>query len=163
MKVARIREVKLPTRGTELSAGIDFYVPKFDEKFLIDFKEKNDEIMIATDMIKLFKGERVLIPSGIKAEIPKGYALIGYNKSGVSTRLGLDILASVVDEDYQGEIHISLVNTSKQMIYIEPGQKIIQYILLPVFYDKIEEISFNQIHLGNTQRGVGGFGSTGLL
>lgn len=160
MKVAKIRNVKLPTRGTELSAGIDFYVPEFDEGFKKSYKQKNNGIEL-TDLINLEPGDRTLIPSGIKVEVPKGYALIAYNKSGVSTKFGLDILASVVDEDYQGEIHLSLVNTSNEKVYIEPGQKIIQYILIPMFYDTIQEVNLDEIHLQDTQRGSGGFGSTG--
>lgn len=142
MKVQRIRNVKVPNRGTLESAGIDFYVPN-------DFEDKI-----------LQSGESVLIPSGIKAQVPRGYALIAFNKSGVATKQGLMVGACVVDEDYEGEIHLHMTNTSNQNQMIKSGQKLVQFILLPVNYDNVEEVS--ELSSRNTLRGEGGFGSTGL-
>jgi dUTP pyrophosphatase len=88
-------------------------------------------------------------------------ALIAFNKSGVSAKLGLDVLACVVDCDYQGEIHLSLVNTSNEVINILPGQKLVQFILLDVNICPIEEVNDNAIYNSVTERGSGGFGSTG--
>jgi dUTP pyrophosphatase len=142
MKVKRIRSVKLPSRGTEGSAGIDFYVPT-------DFENTT-----------LQPGESVLIPSGIKANVPRGYALIAFNKSGVAVKQGLSVGACVVDEDYQGEIHLHMINTSNKEQTITSGQKIVQFVLLPVNYDEIEEV--HELPTRESQRGSGGFGSTGL-
>ena len=112
--------------------------------------------------ITLNPHQRVNIPSGIKANVPKGYALIAFNKSGVSLKYGLDVGATVVDEDYQGVIHLSLTNTSMNSVHIDFGQKIVQFILIPMFYDKVELIE-NEDDLFDTEseRGEGGFGSTG--
>ena len=142
MKVQKIRNVKLPSRGTPSSAGIDFYVP--------------DDFETAT----LKPGQSVLIPSGIKAQVPKNFALIAFNKSGVATKQGLSVGACVVDEDYEGEIHLHMINTSDKDQTIATGQKLVQFILVPVNYADIEEVS--EIQSRNTQRGSGGFGSTGL-
>ena len=107
MKITKIREVKTPTRGTECSAGLDFYVPK-------GFTARLTSV---TD---------ILVPSGIRAEVPHCYALIAMNRSSVATstdamrRVGLTpkantpkgtlvVGACVVDEDYQGEIYIHLM------------------------------------------------------
>ena len=162
MRICRVRDVKVPNRGTDRSAGIDFFIPENSEDFVNAFMEKNKDITITSDGIFIESGQRVNIPSGIKANVPEGYALIAYNKSGVSLKYGLDIGASVVDEDYQGEIHLSLVNTSNKQVHITYGQKIVQFILLPVFYDSIEEVSEEDCFDFETQRGSGAFGSTGV-
>jgi dUTP pyrophosphatase len=142
MKVQRIRNVKLPNRGTSASAGIDFFVPNdFDDTILNP-------------------GESVLIPSGIKAQVPRGYALIAFNKSGVATKQGLSVGACCVDEDYEGEIHLHMINTSDKQQTIAKGQKLVQFILLPINYSDVEEVT--ELASRNTQRGAGGFGSTGL-
>jgi dUTP pyrophosphatase len=142
MKIQKLRNVKTPNRGTEASAGIDFYVPE-------DFE---------TTILK--SGESVLIPSGIKAQVPRGYALIAFNKSGVSVKQGLSVGACCVDEDYEGEIHLHMINTSDRDQTIVTGQKLVQFILLPINYSNVEEV--DELASRNTQRGSGGFGSTGL-
>ena len=142
MKIAKVKAVKTPVRGTPESAGIDFFVP---------------EGIIA----RLAPGQSCLIPSGIKADVPQGHALIAFNKSGVAVKKNLYVGASVVDEDYQGEIHINLTNVGREEVEINPGEKIIQFILLPVFYDTIEEVSLENLYEKESIRGDGGFGSTG--
>ena len=142
MKIQKIRNVKTPGRGTSQSAGIDFYVP---EEF-------------TTSVLQ--PGESVLIPSGIKVQVPTGYMLTAFNKSGVATKQGLSIGACVVDEDYEGEIHLHLINTSNFNTLVEPGKKIAQFILIPVNYENVEVVE--ELESRNTQRGAGGFGSTGV-
>lgn len=162
IKIMKTMPVKTPTRGTSVAAGVDFFVPENTDEFVTAFKEKNSDIQINEKGIVLGPHERVNIPSGIKAEIPHGYALIAYNKSGVSLRYGLDIGASVVDEDYKGVIHLSLVNTSNDIVKIEYGQKIIQFLLLPVAYDEVKEVTTEEeLFTRDSERGEGGFGSTG--
>ena len=143
MKIAKIKAVKTPQRGTTTSAGIDFFVP---------------DGMIA----RLAPGQSCLIPSGIKASVPAGHALIAFNKSGVAVKKNLYTGACVVDEDYQGEIHINLTNVGREEVEINSGEKIIQFILLPVFYDTIEEVELENLYTETTTRGEGGFGSTGV-
>ena len=168
---SRIRDVKLPTRGTPRSAGIDFYVPKIDAGFMDDFAKKNTPYCHGIEFEYLGNGNpenillsshaKMLIPSGIKARIPTGFALIAFNKSGVSSKQGLDVLASVVDEDYMGEIHISIVNTSTVTTSIPTGSKLIQFILIPMEYADIKEVPIKDLYPEQTERGEGGFGSTG--
>jgi len=145
MKISKIREVKTPLRGTPESAGIDFFVPN-------DFKQTS-----------VAPGGSVFIPSGIKVNVPTGHALIGFNKSGVALKKNLSIGACVVDEDYQGEIHLHLTNIGKNKVYLSAGEKIVQFILLPVFYDAVEVVEESVLFDTETQRGSGGFGSTGTL
>lgn len=142
MKVQKLREVKTPNRGTEVSAGIDFYVPE-------DFETK-----------VLAPGQSVLIPSGVKVRVPRGYALIAFNKSGVSVKQGLSVGACVVDEDYDGEVHLHMINTSDKDQTIATGQKLVQFVLIPVSYTDVEVV--DTLPQRVTQRGTGGFGSTGL-
>jgi len=160
MKYSKIRDVKSPARGTSQSAGIDFFIPN----------EWNNGEPYAIP-----PGGRVLIPSGIKANVPSGYALIAFNKSGVATKTGLLVGACVVDEDYQGEIHINMVNTNQPNetfngvayasdsghVTINPGDKLVQFILLPVNYSNPEETTLEELYTNTTERGEGGFGSTG--
>ena len=143
MKISKIREVKTPTRGTPESAGIDFYVPEGVH-------------------LTLQPRQSCLIPSGIKADVPNGHALIAFNKSGVAVKKCLYAGACVVDEDYQGEIHFNLTNVGNVVAEIKVGEKIIQIVLLPVFYDTIEEVEVENLYEETTLRGEGGFGSTGL-
>lgn len=144
MKIAKVRKVKTPTRGTEKSAGIDFFIPE-------DF-----------ETIVLWKDYSVIIPSGIKVKIPTGYMLLGLNKSGVATKLGLQIGAQVIDEDYQGEIHIHLTKITGTAITLEPGMKIAQFVLIPVLYEGIDEVDIKDLYFKVSERGEGGFGSTGI-
>jgi dUTP pyrophosphatase len=142
MKVKLVKKVKAPSRGTSVSAGLDFFVPD-------DFK--------AT---KVWPGKAVLIPSGVKAQVPEGYALVAFNKSGIATKEGLVVGACVVDEDYEGEIHIHMINVGDKVVDIIPGQKLVQFVLLPVNYQNVEIV--NELPKRQSERGEGGFGSTGL-
>ncbi len=144
MKIAKTRDVKTPTRANNKDAGIDFYVPNDFESTLVE------------------SGKSILIPSGIKVEVPTGYSLIAFNKSGVCSKTGLIVGACVVDETYQGEIHIHLINTNTINHVIDPSEKIVQFVLVPMFYDIIEEIDITEIHQEESTRGDGGFGSTGI-
>ena len=146
MKITKIRDVKTPTRGTQGSAGIDFYVP-------------ND---YPSDLCSITPGDRFFIPSGIKANVPSGFALIAMNKSGVALKKGLMVGACVVDSDYQGEIHLHLVNTSSKTVKIEPGDKLTQFLLIPVDHCEVEVVAENRLFESTPVRGSGGFGSTGI-
>lgn len=139
LQFQRVRDVKAPQYGTSGSAGIDFFVPN-------DFMPK-----------RLWPGTDVNIPSGIKCKIPHGYALIAFNKSGVALK-GLQVGACVVDEDYQGELHLHVYNRSENTILIEPGDKLVQFVLVPVLYAKLVEVS--EIKWDASERGTGAFGST---
>ena len=106
--------------------------------------------------------ERVLIPAGVKYNLEKGYALIAFNKSGVGSKKGLDVLACVGDSDYQGEFHISVVNTGSDIISIEEGEKLVQCLVLPIELPMVIETPEDQLYCEATERGDGGFGSTGI-
>lgn len=147
MKILKIRDVKTPVRANNNDAGIDFFIPN-------DFGFKI-----------LMPNESILIPSGIKASIPQGHALIAFNKSGIATKKNLVVGACVIDESYQGEIHIHVINVGKEPQQLNSGEKIVQFVCLPINYTNIEEVE-DETELYNgvvTSRGQGGFGSTGLI
>lgn len=167
IKFSKIRDVKTPQRGTPEAAGIDFFVPNYNKQFVDDFRDKNPSstVHIENDNFKIILGvnERVMIPSGIKTWLPEGTALIAANKSGVATKKGLIFGAQVVDSDYAGEVHISIINVGTQSQVIECGDKLIQFIHTPVLLSNLEMVDdneFNALH-DKSLRGEGGFGSTG--
>ena len=143
MKYSKVREVRSPNRGTKESAGIDFYIPTgFDQKVM--------------------PGESVLIPSGIKVDIPNGTMLQVCNKSGIASNKGLLVGACIVDSDYQGEIHINVWNVSNKVAILQAGTKIVQMILMPILLPEVEEVALEDLFTNETERGTGGFGSTGI-
>ena len=99
----------------------------------------------------------------IKANVPDGYALIAMNKSGVALKKGLLVGACVVDSDYQGEIHLHLVNVGTRDVTIVPGEKLVQFLLVPVSHCKVDVVSEEILFTAETSRGSGGFGSTGIV
>jgi dUTP pyrophosphatase len=167
---SKTRKVKSPERGTARAAGIDFFVPEFDKTFLEELKTKNPDIsslrdgvyqiVILTDRLLIGPGQRVLIPAGIKMNILPGRALMAKNKSGVGSKKGLSKLAELVDEDYQGEIHISVFNSSNEIVEILPNEKLIQFAEIGVFYSTPNEVSESGLFTNTTERGDKGFGHT---
>jgi dUTP pyrophosphatase len=144
VKISKVRKVKTPTRGTPQSAGLDFYVPDDYEGGV------------------LRTGESAFVPSGIMANVPRGHALIAFNKSGVALKKSLLVGACVVDEDYQGEIHLHVINAGSETTAIAPGEKLIQLVLVPVSYENVQVVDESLLFDGITKRGSGGFGSTGI-
>lgn len=140
LNIEKIKDVKTPT-GNKEDAGYDFYIPN-------DFE---------TTILK--PHEDILISSGIKVDIPKGFALIAYNKSGISTKQKLVLGACVIDSSYIGEIFIHVYNFSNENIVIKKNQKIVQFILIPYIKPEIKII--DEIKK-KTIRGNNGFGSTGI-
>jgi dUTPase len=105
---------------------------------------------------------RVNIPSGIYCQMQEeGRALIAANKSGVASKHGLIFGAQVVDFEYQGEIHINVINTSSKVVRIYENQKLIQFIETPIFTSEIQEVdTIQNLYKEATSRADGGFGST---
>lgn len=142
IQIKRVRNVKLPTRGTPGSAGLDFYVPE------------------DSPILTITPGRSLLIKSGIKAKFDKDHALIAFNKSSRAVRDHLLVGAEVIDEDYQGELGLHVVNVDRtENVVLKPGDKIVQFLLIPVKYPEVEEV--DEIHEIETLRGEGGYGSTG--
>lgn len=164
MLFIKTRDVKSPCRAHDTDAGIDFFVPKFDEEFIKELKAKNSDNYFdiwKDEKIILEPGEKILIPQGIKVDVPLGYALVAFEKSGLGTKFGVSLLARVVDHGYQGEMYVGIINHGRRILVIKPDMKIVQFLLLPVLINKPEEVyKLSDLYDGESERGEDGFGST---
>ena len=104
-------------------------------------------------------GKTVFVPTGIAMEIPKGYAGLAYARSGLACKQDLAPAnkVGVIDSDYRGEFMIALHNHGSQNRIVSHGDRIAQLVITPVYTPGFEEVA----ELSDTQRGTGGFGSTG--
>jgi dUTP pyrophosphatase len=161
LRFSKVRDVKSPQRANPTDAGMDMFVPEITPEFRDDFNQKNQYAYIDCGEIVIPAHGRACIPSGCHFDIDEGWALIANNKSGVATKYGLVFGAAVCDSDYQGEVHISLINTGKSDVRLSAGQKVIQFLYMPVRLDQPVEVPFEELYNQETNRGAGGFGSTG--
>ena len=165
------REVKTPFRANANDAGIDFFLPVMNEQMVKDIIAKNPGNKclaspgnpINNPYIVVRPGTRVLIPTGIHTALePKDSALIAFNKSGLAANRGMIVTAQVVDSDYTGEIHVGLLNTSDEYVEFRQGEKIGQFVHVPIYLTDLVEVTGETYdNLTNkSDRGAGGFGST---
>ncbi|HJS85426.1 MAG TPA: dUTP diphosphatase [Acetobacteraceae bacterium] len=105
-------------------------------------------------------GERALIPTGLAVALPPGFELQIRPRSGLALRHGILVAngPGTIDEDYRGEIQVILLNAGDAAFTVERGTRIAQAILAPVVRATWREVA----ELADTERGAGGFGSTGL-
>lgn len=129
----------LPAYETAGSAGIDLPAA-LDEAMTVE------------------PGQMVKIPTGIRAQIPQGTfgMIVPRSSTGIKRRLMLANTVGIIDSDYRGEILVFLVNMGSEKAVIEPGDRLAQMIIMP--YIRAQIVSGD---LDQTQRGQGGFGSTG--
>jgi dUTP pyrophosphatase len=129
-------EARLPSRGSERAAGLD---------------------LCAIERVTLAPGGRAAVRTGLAVAIPTGFYGRVAPRSGLAVRHGIDVLAGVIDSDYRGEILCAIVNHGSEPFEIEPGARVAQLVVEaiatpePAWADDLEE----------TERGAGGFGSTG--
>ena len=114
--------------------------------------------LFADDYYTLYPGDRANIKTGIRMAIPTGYAGLIWDKSGVASS-GLHCLAGVIDSGFRGEILVNIINLGQDIYNISPGQKVAQIVIQKIEHPKIIEIELDD----NTERGQGGFGSSGLF
>ncbi len=145
MNYSKTRDVKSPCRGHEHDAGIDFYVP-------------NDHYSQ-----EILPGKQCIIDTGIKIDVPEGHALVAFNKSGIATGKQLLVGACVIDHGYQGTVNINLHNVGDREQTIDPGDKIVQFVLLRLGTPYLLEIPEQDLFTEESTRGVGKFGSTGVI
>jgi len=130
----------IPSYGSEYAAGADLYA-------------------CLEETVTIESGETVFIKTGIAMEVPIGFAGLVYARSGLASKKGLAPAnkVGVVDSDYRGEIMVALHNHSKVSAVVEPGERIAQMVITPFLtaeYTQVDELE-------ETERGEGGFGSTG--
>ena len=141
VKILKLNDgVSLPSYQTEGAAGMDLCA------FL-------------SEPLTLKPLERKLIPTGLKMELPQGYEAQVRPRSGMSIKHGITLINCVgtIDEDYRGELCVPVVNISSENFTINNGDRIAQMVISPVTKADIKVVS----EISDTQRGEGGFGSTG--
>lgn len=128
---------RLPTRGSPGAAGMDLHAV---ERYLIP------------------AGDQVTVSTGIAVQIPENCAGLIWPRSGLAAKWCLDVMGGVIDSDYTGEIKVILRNHGKEDYQIEVGDRIAQLVIHPVQIMTANEVGF----FAPTERGVKGFGSTGV-
>lgn len=131
---------QLPTYGSAFAAGADLYA-------------------CLEEPVTIQPGEVFWVPTGIALEVPVGCAGLVYARSSLGAKRGLAPAnkVGVVDSDYRGEVRVVLLNHSKQPQTIQPGERVAQFVITPVLTPSYVEAE----ELAETDRGIGGFGSTG--
>lgn len=144
MNTIRVKKLNpnaiLPTYGSAEAAGADLYA-------------------CLSEPLVVLPGEVAWVSTGIALEVPKGCAGLVYARSGLACKRGLAPAnkVGVVDSDYRGEVKVVLLNHSKETQIIKHGERIAQFVIAPVLTPVYEEVT----ELDETDRGHGGFGSTG--
>lgn len=138
-KIVKLRKnAHIPTRGSDKAAGYDLY---------------------ACESAYLYPQTTVLIPTGLSIQPPEGYCAKIYARSGLATKKGLRPAncVGICDEDYTGEYMVAIHNDSDNDQVIEVGERIAQLV-----FEQYHTVEFEEVNsLEQTNRGAGGFGSTG--
>jgi len=141
VKIVKLQQnAHIPTYGSADAAGADLYA-------CID------------EAVTIQPSQTVLIPTGLSMEIEQGFAGFIYARSGLATKRGLAPAnkVGVIDSDYRGQVMVSLHNHTEQPQTVEPGERVAQMVFAPVYQAQFCEVDALQ----ETERGTGGFGSTG--
>ncbi|MBE1283616.1 MAG: dUTP diphosphatase [Rhodobacteraceae bacterium] len=136
------RDVPLPSYETTGAAGADLRA---------NFPDRS--------AITLQPGARALVPTGLRIEIPAGYEVQIRPRSGLALKHGITLTNSpgTIDSDYRGPLGVIVMNAGQEAFAVNHGDRIAQMIVAPVLQASFERVD----DLGNTDRGTGGFGSTG--
>ena len=121
-----------------------------------------DVVAALTEPLTLQPGERATVPTGLACAVPPGWEIQVRPRSGLAFRYGVTVTNSpgTIDADYRGELKVLLINLGPDPFTIERGMRVAQLVLSPVPEVTVLECTVDQ--LGTTERGAGGFGSTGL-
>ena len=140
VKIVNKSNYQLPNYATAKSAGMDL-------------KANIDEPITLNPM------DRYLFPTGIYIQLPDGYEAQIRPRSGLAAKYGITVTNApgTIDADYTGEVKVSLINLSNDAFVVQPGERIAQMVIA-----RYEKITWNEVEtLDETERGSGGFGSTG--
>ena len=139
--VRLLREgARMPTYGTAEAAGADLYA-------------------CLEEAVAILPGQTLPIPTGVALEVPRGCAGLIFARSsmGVKRDLAPANKVGVIDSDYRGELLVVLHNHGSQTRQVEPGERVAQLLVVPVYTPGFQQVEA----LSHTDRGTGGFGSTG--
>ncbi|MBG6201200.1 dUTP pyrophosphatase [Labrenzia sp. EL_13] len=134
------KDLPLPAYQSELAAGLDL-------------------LAAVDDPVILAPGQRALVPTGLSMALPAGFEAQVRPRSGLAAKHGVTVLNTpgTIDADYRGEVKVILINLGDAPFEITRGERIAQMVIAPVLQAEITEVAA----LSDTERGVGGFGSTG--
>lgn len=141
IQLPHAKDLPLPSYQTEGAAGMDIRVA-LDEEYCLD------------------PGERALLPTGLIMAIPQGYEVQIRPRSGLAIKHGISMVNSpgTIDSDFRGEIHLIVINHGQQAFKVKHGDRMAQMVMQRVHQAEIIQAS----EVDDTQRGHGGFGSTGV-
>ena len=163
IKAKRLSDTaKLPTYGSEKAACCDLYCDLRVDKCIdlnpanVDFKhmEYSGDCF---DRVHIAPHETIKLPTGWAFQPPEGYMLQILQRSGLASK-GLIPLGGILDEDYTGEVIVIMLNTTDKYLSINNGDRIAQMAIRPYYQGEFELVD----ELDETERGNGGFGSTGV-
>ena len=136
-------DAKLPEYAHEGDAGMDLHY----------YSESDTDTVV-------YSGAKGQFRTGISVAIPEGYVGLIWEKSGLASKKGIQVLGGVIDSGYRGEVVIVLKNTGVKLTTIKSGDKIAQLLIQPVA--KVDPVEVEVLPEANDERGVDGFGSTGV-
>lgn len=161
---SRVYEIAFGNNITNVYENITIWKTKMNAYFPSEVKNRGDigiDIRNPIDL-EILPMKDVLINTGLVFKIPQGFALDVKNKSGISTKKKLIKGAQLIDPSYRGNVHVHLFNFSEENVKIKRGDEITQFIIYPIL-DLNNRSKFKEVHsyIEQTNRGDGGFGSTG--
>jgi dUTP pyrophosphatase len=158
MKVQIINDSKfeLPEYKTEKSAGLDLRVDF--SKGVKGIAISCGDVIYNANKIYIHPNTRCILPTMLKIQLPDGYEATVRPRSGISFNSWLDVKLGTIDSDYTGYIGVIVWNRSNEVIVVENGDRIAQLVISKIGQAEFEEVDV----LEQTERGNGGFGSTGI-
>lgn len=156
IKIVNKSDNKLPSYESLLASGMDV---RANFKKIEDITVKYGGISLKDNRLEIQPFSRIMVPTGIFMAIEEGYEVQVRSRSGISLKRGLLISqgTGTIDADYRGECMICLTSVSPAMEYIEMNERIAQFVVAATFQAELVEVD----NLDDTERGAGGFGSTG--
>lgn len=139
-RLPHAQDLPLPSYATEHSAGLDL-------------------VAAVKEPLTLETGERCLVPTGLSIALPEGYEAQIRPRSGLALKNGVSLVNApgTIDADYRGEVGVIVINFGWEPFTIERGMRIAQMVIAPYTRAQFSEV----VELPSTERGAGGFGSTG--
>lgn len=137
IKYSKLPSAKVPSRAHKFDAGMDLF---------------------STEKISIAPGSSAIVPTGIFMEIPEEHVGLIWSKSGLSVKNKIEIGAGCIDSTYRGEILVHAYNLGDSEFVVDVGNKIAQILIMPIALPELIECE----DLQKTERGAGGFGSSGI-
>lgn len=148
-------DAELPFRANPTDSGLDVFVHHFEQ-----YVPQADRLPMDLDYVRLDPGQRAFIATGLSVAVAPGFEVQVRPRSGNALKRGLTVLNTpgTIDSSYRGPVNIIIINLSNEPQVIKKGEKIAQLVVAPVCLVPVVEVE----NLDQTDRGEGGFGSTGV-